>query len=257
MKKNGSIGRFHSSGERSGFLRKFLAMLICVAAAVFAVALFFKVETFVVNCDGEYSDEEVIEASGIRIGDNMILLNKAGAAGRMMQRLPYAREVVIRRILPETVELTVVLTEPAAVIESETEELWRIDAEGILLEQIEEDEIGDLLLVTGSGLLISEAGSRLAAPEGEEERLDALLTILSVLSETDLLVAPTELNLEKIYSITLRCSDRYEVELGGTEDLAYKLRYLEAVMLQLPDGQDGVIDLQFNEEKTAHFLPYS
>ena len=46
------------------------------------------------------------------------------------------------------------------------------------------------------------------------------------------------------------------MQLGGTEEIDYKLQYLTAVLEQLEDYQTGVIDLTFDQERRAHFVPW-
>ena len=58
-------------------------MLAVVAAIVFGVAIFFKVTTIEVQGNTLYSAEDVIAASGIEPGDNLLLVNKATTAGNI------------------------------------------------------------------------------------------------------------------------------------------------------------------------------
>ena len=59
------------------------------------------------------------------------------------------------------------------------------------------------------------------------------------------------------YDLTLWYGTRYEIRLGTTEQLDYKLRTLEAI-LENSDIQrkSGTIDLTFTEDSKAHFLEF-
>ena len=83
---------------------------------VFAFVLFFKTETVVVNGNEHYSDQEILEASGLSVGDNLYLFNKYGRIDNMFGRLPYLEEVRIRRKLPGTITIEVVETVDRLVI---------------------------------------------------------------------------------------------------------------------------------------------
>ena len=86
---------------RSGVLGKLLIMLAIVAAVVFGVAIFFKVNTIEVQGNTVYSAEQIVEASQIRQGDNLLTVNKALAVGNIKAALPYVEDVSIARSLPD------------------------------------------------------------------------------------------------------------------------------------------------------------
>lgn len=80
---------------RSGALGKLLIMLAIVAAVVFGVAIFFKVSTIEVQGNTVYSSEQIVEASQIQPGDNLLTVNKALAVGNIKAALPYVEDVSI------------------------------------------------------------------------------------------------------------------------------------------------------------------
>ena len=53
--------------------------------------------------------------------------------------------------------------------------------------------------------------------------------------------------------------EQYEIDLGGTDELAYKFEYLEQILAELTSRQpdvSGQIDLTLQTEKVARFLPW-
>ena len=57
------------------------------------------------------------------------------------------------------------------------------------------------------------------------------------------------------YELSFWYGDQYEVKLGNSENLPYKLAYLEKVLESLADYQTGTIDLSFSEGSEARFTP--
>lgn len=100
--------RRHSNRRRRrgnfGFLYKLLSVLVICAAVVMALTLFFRVDTIEVTGTERYTEKDVIEASGIQLGDNLFLLNKYEAARSIAEQLPYIdiEDIRIRRELPDT-----------------------------------------------------------------------------------------------------------------------------------------------------------
>ena len=78
---------------RSSALGKLIIMLAVVAAIVFGVAIFFKVNTIEIQGNTVYSADQIIEASQIQQGDNLLTVNKALAVGNIKAALPYVEDV--------------------------------------------------------------------------------------------------------------------------------------------------------------------
>lgn len=99
--------RRHSNRRRRrgnfGFLYKLLSVLVICAAVVMALTLFFRVDTIEVTGTERYTEKDVIEASGIQLGDNLFLLNKYEAARSIAEQLPYIdiEDIRIRQDQPD------------------------------------------------------------------------------------------------------------------------------------------------------------
>ena len=112
-----------------GPLLRVLSVLLTAVAIVAALTLFFKVDQVAVSGNERYSEQEIIEASGVEQGDNLILLDKYRIAQRLYTQLPYISEVRINRQLPDTLLVEVVETQAVAVIKGGSSN-WLLDSEG-------------------------------------------------------------------------------------------------------------------------------
>ena len=81
--------------------------------------------------------------------------------------------------------------------------------------------------------------------------LSAALAVIAELEGTGLLDHIAQIDVEKEYDIVLWYDDRYEIKLGGTEDLTYKINYLTVIIDSLSDFQAGTIDLTFTDSNEA------
>ena len=77
----------------------------------------------------------------------------------------------------------------------------------------------------------------------------------SELDGTGILEHTASVNVEKEYDIVLQYDDRYEIDLGSTDRLDYKVQYLQAILKELSDFQAGTIDLTLSEANRAKFHP--
>ncbi len=118
------------SRGRLGPLFKLLCLLALVVALTAGATVFFRVEQVVVTGNSRYTQEEIVEVTGIEQGDNLYGWNKFAIAQRLRQTLPYIGEVTIRRALPSTILITVVEWDAVARVEPPTaQELLAIQGE--------------------------------------------------------------------------------------------------------------------------------
>lgn len=236
----------------SGVAVRLIIMLAVVAAIVFGVAIFFKVTTIEVQGNTLYSAEDVIAASGIEPGDNLLLVNKATTAGNILAALPYVEEVRgIVRSLPDTVVIQIQESEASFAVQTDVNTTWLVNSRGKALEKVEGELPEGQPQILGVSVKAPAAGMTVTAVE--QSRLDAALAVLSGLDGTGILEHVASINVEKDYDIIVQYDDRYTIRLGGTDDLAYKIQYLTSILAELSDFQAGTIDLTDAANKKATF----
>ena len=149
-------------------LYKLLSVLLVAAAVVLACVVFFRVNSVEVTGNARYTAAEVIKASGIQMGDNLIALPRSRVSASICAQLPYVESVSIRKALPDGVVLSVTERVAAASVES-AEGRWLVSAQGKLLEK---DKGGvDVIRITGLTAAGPYAGGMIQAAEGEEATL--------------------------------------------------------------------------------------
>ena len=273
------------------FGRTFVRRLVTsVAVAVFiglVLMAFLRVRNISVVGNSMYSREEIQEASGISEGSALLLVNKTTAASRIRAQLPYIDEVRVGIGLPDTVKIEVVELETTFAVAADDGSFWLINSGGRLIERITGKDAGDYLKIEGVRIESGETGDQAKAveepeapaPEKEEneeeeeteeeeaeerppeasaaERLDAALQIVRQLAEEDDIRSITSVDVSSIYDLQIWYGTRFQVKLGGTSELSYKLEYMVEALAQLDSYQSGVLDLTFQEAKKATFIPWS
>ena len=103
------------------------------------------------------------------------------------------------------------------------------------------------------GVIVTSPRAGAVVTATEPAKLDAALSVIAALDGTGILDHIVSINVEKEYDIVLQYDERYEIKLGGTEDLAYKINYLTVILDKLSDFQAGTIDLTFTDSSEARF----
>ena len=233
---------------------RFFIMLAVVAAVIFSVAIFFKVHTVEVRGNAVYDSQTVAAASGLEAGDNLLAINKAQVAGKIKAALPYVEQVRIARVMPDTVVLEVRESDAVFSVKSDDGQNWLMSFSGKVLEQVTNEAAEAHPTITGFALKAPEPGA--VAKSENSENLTAALTLLNELGGTGLANKVSKLDASKPYHLVMWYADQYEILLGGTDQMDYKIQYLLAVLDELTQYQTGTIDLTFQEEKVARFIPW-
>ena len=243
-----------SEYRQTGVLTKLLIMLAVVAAIVLGVAIFFRVHTVDVQGNTIYSKEQVVKASGVEAGDNLLMVNRAAVAGRIKAMMPYVRDVSVSPMLPDTVVIKVKESDVAVLIQSDIGADWYMNTDGRIMGSSVEGFRGQVIKLDGVTLTAPKTGEQAAASEGQSENLNAALQVVRQLEGTGLMDQITSLDAEKSFDLILYCGTRLEILLGGTEELEYKIQYLQVILEDLADYQVGTIDLTFDVERVARFI---
>ncbi len=235
---------------RFGFLYKLLSLVLILAALVAGCIVFFRVEEIVVSGSAVYTDEEVVAAAGVERGDNLFLVGEMQTSRRILDQLPYLKDVNLRRVLPDTLVITVTECVPAGAVQGEDGSWWVLDLTCKLLERGDAGLAGRYAAVTGLTPLMPEAGEALAVSVEESPKLTALKGLLEALEERELLEGLAEIDLTGSAEILLRYTGRFTVRMPlYSDDFRLLARTLQEVASasQVTDyleaGRTGTVDL--------------
>ena len=237
-------------GRRFGVLYKLLTLVVVCAAAVLALTLFFKVESVEVTGNSRYSAQEIQDACGVSLGDNLYLLSKPDMVQRLHQQLPYIDEVRITRRLPNT--LCVQVTEFSTVYAVEQEgTVWLLTSGGKIVETAAER--GDVPLIDGCELLAPSLSGDVSFALELQNRQESLFALLTALESAELTEGVRAIHLGDPTVLTMDYTERFSVEMPYSADYPRLLRYLTLVIEELETNLTGVIDLTRDGE--PHFRP--
>lgn len=273
--------------NRNRLLLNLLITAAVVLALVMGMSIFFKVETIMVSGANAYSEWAVREASGIEVGDNLFSLADARASGRIQAELPYVNSVRIGIKLPDTVIIYIEELEVAYAAKCNNGIWWLITSGGRVVEQIDERKASGYTEIKGitlqdpvvnqravavedspTGSAATDAAGETVQPviSGEStpvtvtnaQRLQAALDILTALELNDIVGEAASVDVTNLNAIELWYGRRYQVNLGDTSNLEYKIACMKKAIAQLGDYEMGVLDVSFVTWKTeVGYTPFS
>ena len=239
-----------------GRLLRPLSVLLTAVAVVAALTMFFKVSTVEVTGSSRYRDGEVAAASGVELGDNLVLLDKYRIAQRIYTELPYVTEARINRKFPSTLVLEVTETTAVASIQG-AGGYWLLSAGEKLLEAVDETGAQDYLRITGLEAVNPAVSARLELPEDSPITLERLGQLLSAMERLEMLGRADGLDLSDRSALVLGYDGRFQVIISYDADFDYKLLCLLEAVKCLEPNERGTIRLNMKEANKAHFIPAS
>ena len=242
---------------RFGGLYKLLSVLLILAAIFAGCAVFFRVDTVLVEGNQRYDDQEVITASEVQRGDNLFTLNKSAMLSRILTRLPYVDDLSIRRKLPDT--LVFYVTEGTAVAWVESGgTCWLLDKRCKVLEAGDTGLAGELPQVLGLTPIDPTVGSRLTVGPEEGDKLEQLRAFLGAMADRGMTGSLTGfLDVSRGNELRFGYGAELTVLFPLNGDFTEKTHYLRQTLLAMDERgipRTGTLDLTYDTQE-AHLLP--
>lgn len=260
--------------------RKAIIGVLCVLAVlvvgiVLSINLLFKVTDFrVENADhttpantGIYTEQQLIDATGIQVGDNLYGFSTKEKSDQLLAQMPYLDVAVVTRQAPGTV---IIRVQPAVErFKMEYSGSWLVLSEQLKVLRVEPAEPAepdnlvqlDALLPEGAATtpgsfltldapseptaLATAMPSGTATPENADEAdtmqvtpNEVLNELLGELDQYGLLDGTTVLTMQNMTELSFLYQGRVSVQLGTANNLDYKIRF--AAYIILDTGGDGL-----------------
>ena len=223
-----------------------IGVILSVTGVVLSLTVFFNVETITVEGNQSIQREEIIAASGVKTGDNLLRLNVNRAGQSVIGAFVNLDQVTIERNFPSGLTIRVEEAQVEAVIRSDGQ-YFALSQGGRIVGIGEKNQWPGVPEVvgcdyTGIGLgdyLVSEAqNSRektvVANDANKYTTLEAVLNAI----EANTMKNINYIDLNDITTIRLYYQERMEIKFGSITNLDYELSCVKEIIQKetLDDG---------------------
>lgn len=261
--------------NRNRLVLRLLTVAAVVVALVLGMSVFFKVDKIEVSGCDKYTPWDISQASGIQVGDNLLSFGQSKAAGRITTALPYVWKARIGIKLPDTVNIIVEEADVVYAIQDTKGQWWLMNSECRVVEMANKGIAANYTQVLGVELESPAVNLQAVAAEtpptqtdinGDfipvtvtgELRLNTAKQILKALEENDIVGDAASVDVTRIEDIILWYGTRYQVNLGDSSRLEYKIACMNDAILQMSDYQSGILDVSFTNWPTqVGYTPFS
>jgi cell division protein FtsQ len=227
-------------------LRRLLVCLGIIAAVAVAWGLtrtpLLDIDGIDVRGLGQTTEEQVVAASGLSPGDQLLDVDAAAVRERLLA-LPFVKDASVRVGWPDTVVIGIAERQPVAVVPAADGSSLLVDAEGRILGPA----VPGWEWIPIEGLEVGQPGEQLPAESAGA---------LAVLAElTPGLRSRVEAVMVVGDNIDLRVRPAGVVWLGPVTDLEAKLRSLRTVFAQVDDRDLATVDLRVADQAVVTRVP--
>jgi len=207
--------------------------------------------------------------TAIENGQNLLTFGSVRACGKIRTNLPYVDTVRIGIKLPDTVNIYIKEFDVVYAIASPGGEWWLMTSGGKITDKIDAGTANSYTKVLGVEVESPTIGADAKAveelipvtqettAEGETvstepvftitgaDRLKAALMILDALELNDIVGEAASVNVSSLNNLELMYGTRYQVKLGDSTNMEYKIASMKQAVAQLNEYQTGILDCSF------------
>lgn len=231
----------------------FVLTLFCIFILAVIISIFFKVKHIKVKGSNVYESWRIVDASGIKTGENTFSIDKKAVENTIITEFPYIRSLDIVRSSPSTVTINV--TEDKAAYYTILDEEYYILSDSLRVLEIVNDSgvmqarHSDLLRISVAGISKAIVGSPLEFVS--DIYYSYAIETLKVFAECTMEKSITYIDCSDKFNVFFIFEDRFKIEVGNTSDLTMKLSFADSIIERQSTTAKGIINV---EDQVAFFI---
>ena len=216
----------------------FVIMLILalLVGIILSLTVFFPTKKVVISGSKIYSIEEILKASEIKAGDNVICLSENKIEEKIKQKLPFVEEIKLSKKLPDKVEIQVVDAKEYIAYKKGSD-YFSVSKSGWVMKKYSETP-KEIPVVKGVSFK-AKTGSEIQLKENKANTV--CNEVLDELKKSNLKINLVDVS--DTVSIKLTVDDIYDVKLGNANYIDEKIKHLAKVISERKDDVGGTINL--------------
>ncbi len=227
-----------------------LFILLMTIVTVSSLTIFFNIKQIKITGKSIYTEQEIINNLGIKLSENMFRIDKFKTIKNIENNLPYIKSVMIKRNLPETLEVIIAPAVEVAYVET-AGGYAVLSNDGKVLNNLREEP--KLIKLIGSGIIKNTVGQQAQfSTEGGKEVVEQLYELFKKFNVLD---GVQQLNIGKVYDLTFIYEDRFVVHLGNSDLLDSKIQFFEYLIKEKSKTEKAIINVSDTADRKASYIP--
>ncbi len=223
----------------------FVVFIVClfITAVVLCLTVFFSIKNITAFGSKIYSNAEIVEQSGIKIGDNIFTFGQKSTTVKIKNKLPFIESIEYERKLPD--KLIIKVTDAKAYYcYKQGDSYFNVSKNGWVLEKVNEKTDSAFEIIMGG--VKAEVGKSIEF--SDESQTEILNNLILLLENNDLKIDYVDVT--DTVSLKVGVDGRFDVELGTQNDIESKINHLKTIVKEKQNGEKGLIRLyMWNQQK--------
>ena len=244
MKKGKSLEQIKEQKEKNRARMKilyiFLALVLVLSGGYLLLTRYFIITDFVVSESVYYTPDDIIAASGLEKGKSLFTCNNGKVEQLLYSRRPYISSVKVRKILPDTIEISIEEQDGVMYL-SVLREDYALNRDLKVLGKVKGDAKRTRLLTKGvERCIVGEV-----AVFEDQDDLELASRLYDEIFDTGLSEKITLIDITDSFNIMFNYDNRFDVYIGDDALLDFKIKVFEKVIEDF-DNDSGRITISEN-----------
>lgn len=232
----------------SPYIRKLKKILLAFVTIVILLGIctalsftvFFKIDQITVQGKTRYNSDEIIAASEINTGDNLLLCNTSPGCDKIKDKFPYIENVSIEKHLFNQINIKVTEAKPTSIIESDGKYIV-LGKSGKIIE-INDKKLYDVPAVLGAKLENVRLSSTIKYKDSNLKKyLDRVIEAIDTNGLKDSIIT---VDISNTSNIALFKKNGFKIIIGNFENVDYKLKTAAHILsTSVNDHMLGTLDV--------------
>lgn len=229
-----------------------ILLTVALCAAVMSAAVFLNVDNIKVSGNSIYNSQQIIDASGIKKGVNLLRINKTLMSNKISAKLPFIESAKIKLRLPSTIEIAVNEGNPVYMIHYTGGFIYADRSFKVLEVSPNYNKDKGLVLINGAKIKNAEPGYALTfADKSQKSEIQDLISSL----KSAKLDKISGIDISNSYELAAQYDNRIKIILGTPIDVKSKLAIASVIInSKLQNTEKGTLDVS-TENKRYSFSP--
>ncbi len=213
-----------------------LIVFLLILSVVLSLTVFFPIKNISVSGSTMYSSEQIIYASGIEIGDNLILLTENSTLEKLKAKLPYIESLKIEKELNGNIKLIVKEAAEYSVVVSGNK-YFTISKSGWVLS--ERNSAAENTFEVRGPEIECKVGNEIVYKNPKEQEL--IKEIIATLKQEKISI--DYIDISDSLNLKIGVENRFDVLLGSSNNVEEKIKHLRGMISKIAKGKEGKINL--------------
>lgn len=201
-----------------------IILVVLVIGVVLSLTVLFKTESITVSSNGKYTAREIIDASGLVLGENIFTAPKGRAASNIEKRYPAIEKADVYSVFPNSINIDITMAKPAYAIEA-LGGCYIISDKCKVLEVVSTADEMDIPVIEGLSVEGKTAGEYIKFDdEFVSGALEEMFSAFSEYADDKITAVNFATSVDGTASLKFVYDNRIVVYLGIPEHITYKVQ---------------------------------